>query len=461
MLRKGQSSIILQQAGGNEVLMKKRVSLSITFIFMGVFSSFFLLLSGCGEESIKSKEKEILTLAVLYEDPELSRWVTRFNSDNSEVEIEIQNYGEAGTDVIDAMNRIRMEIVSGKGPDLIDFGLLYSPRDVSGGILENLYTYMQEDISFQKQDYFYNIIDSFGVGESLYVMVPSFRITSFATIDEELIGLDNWNVQTMINCYEGRPQGMSLFPGETKVAVFGMICTGSMENYVDWDKGTCRFDSDSFKSLLMFANQFPLKLNLAEDVSIKDMFSEGKSLLFPAYISDVYEIRKIKMLLGENSFFVGYPMDEGSGNISVINNIAIGIGKNCKNKDAAWHFIKSLLSNDFQNSVTNGLPVSRSSLQLLFDDAMKETYLNNKEKKIKAEILFEGEDSVPIYSIASNDAELLTSIIEKVEYNSAIDRNLYNIVLEEADSLFHEKGTIDSVSDIIQNRANVYMKENR
>ncbi len=441
--------------------MKKRVHSGMAFVLMGILGALSLLLAGCSEGQTHVKGKETLTLAVLYEEPELSRWVTQFNSENTEIEIIIQNYGESEEDVTEAVNRIRMEIVSGKGPDLINFGLLYSPSDTAGGILEDLYTYMEEDDSFLEQDFFDNIINSFEVGESLYVMVPSFRIASLATIDKELTGLDDWNVQTMINCYKDRPQGTSLFPGETKTAVFGMICTGSMENYVDWNKGTCRFDSDSFQDLLTFANQFPLKLVFAEDASVKDMFSEGKALIFPASVDNVYEIRKIKILMGEDAAFIGYPMDKGNGNISEVNNIAIGVGKNCRNKEAAWFFVKSLLSNDFQNAVISGLPVSRSSLQLLFDDAIQETYLDGKEKKIKAEIIFEGEDSVPIYSITEADAKQLTSIIEKVEYHSAIDRNLYNIVLEEADSLFHGNGTVENTSHIIQNRASVYIEENR
>lgn len=56
-----------------------------------------------------------------------------------------------------------------------------------------------------------------------------------------------------------------------------MIRFGSLENYVDWDAGTCDFDSDNFKELLQFANQFSLYLNIENDYSAKTVLQKAES----------------------------------------------------------------------------------------------------------------------------------------------------------------------------------------
>ena len=76
----------------------------------------------------------------------------------------------------------------------------------------------------------------------------------------------------LIDAYHTLDNKGILFPGETKKAVFGMLCYGNLENYVDWEEGKCHFDSDSFKSILHFSNQFPLNLNMANDYSAKEIF---------------------------------------------------------------------------------------------------------------------------------------------------------------------------------------------
>ena len=430
---------------------KKRMTL--------LFITVFLLLCGCSGEKNSSGNTETLILGTLFEDSGLSERVAAFNSGNSNVQIEIKNYMEGNEDIQDAVNMIRMEIVSGKGPDLVNFGMFYSESAVSGGILEDLYGYMESDKEFKKDDYFENVWKSFSTGGNLYVMIPDFHITTFASCADELSGRSGWDINALMEYYEARPEETILFPGETKIAVFGMICSGSISNYVNWSEGTCNFDSDGFQKLLTFADQFPLKLVFSEDESVREKFENGQALLFPSSVSDVFDTTKVKMLLGEKANFIGYPMDEGSGSIAEAGNIVVGIGKNCKNKQAAWQFVKSLTAEDYQDTITGELPVRRASLDKQLKQAMQPEYLEDGSKKVKSEALFEGEDPLAVYQITEEDAGQLLSIIEAIKYNSAIDRTLHNILLEEADIFFHGERSIKETADIIQNRASLYLKE--
>lgn len=425
-----------------------------------------LSLTGCYAKSPSATETKTLTLAVFESESQLSRsrllqWVNLYNENHSDVIIEIVNYLDNYSDPFEALNQIKIEISAGKGPDMINFGGQYSPLDASSGMLSDLYPFMQNDESFETQDFYYNILESFEVGDSLYVLAPSYRIDSYTTVNSGLSGLERMDIKQLADAYNMLDDDSILFPGETKKAVFGMICYGNLENYVDWGKGICYFNGDSFKNILYFANQFPQSLNMANDYSAKEIFTEHRALLYPVSIDNVYGPARIRTLYGETPTYIGYPFDSGNGNMAAITDIAIGISSTSKNKEEAWSFLSSLLDSEFQDNTERGLPLRVSSLEQKLEAAMKAEFDSNGEKTVKEQLIFDGEDPVNIYEISNEDAETLKAIISKIEFSMVVDSNLYRIILEEADYLFHDDRNVDDVAEIIQNRASIYINEKK
>lgn len=425
-----------------------------------------LSLTGCNAKSSSATETKTLTLAVFESEFQLSRsrllqWVNLYNENHSDIIIEIVNYLDNYSDPFEALNQIKIEISAGKGPDMINFGGQYSPLDASSGMLSDLYPFMQNDESFETQDFYYNILESFEVGDSLYVLAPSYRIDSYTTVNSGLSGLERMDIKQLADAYNMLDDDSILFPGETKKAVFGMICYGNLENYVDWGKGICYFNGDSFKNILNFANQFPQSLNMANDYSAKEIFTERRALLYPVSIDNVYGPARIRTLYGETPTYIGYPFDSGNGNMAAIADIAIGISSTSKNKEEAWSFLSSLLDSEFQDNTERGLPLRVSSLEQKLEAAMKAEFDSNGEKTVKEQLIFDGEDPVNIYEISNEDAETLKAIISKIEFSMVVDSNLYRIILEEADYLFHDDRNVDDVAEIIQNRASIYINEKK
>ena len=425
-----------------------------------------LLFTGCSARPSVETEIKTLTLAVFESESQLRgsyllQWVDLYNENHSDVKIELVNYLDNYLDLDEATNQIKIEVNAGKGPDMIHFGRQYSPIDASCGMLVDLYLLMQNDESFDKRDFYNNILEAFEVGDSLYVLVPSYTIDSFATTNNELAGLDRMNMKQLVDAYNRLDEECILFPGETKKTVFGMLCYGSLENYIDWDGGICNFESESFKEILQFANQFPLHLNISDDYSVKKIFTEGRALLYPVSISNVYGTTGIRMLYGETPTYIGYPFDSGCGSMAAIHNIAIGISSTSKNKEEAWEFLKSLLSSEFQDNIKNGLPLRVDSLEKELENAVKTEYDANGEKVVKEVLRFAGEEPENIYEISVEDAETLKFIISNIEFNATVDQNLYNIILEEVDYLFHDDRNVDDVARVIQNRASIYISEKK
>lgn len=433
---------------------------------IGMLVILSFLLTGCGRGMSSEPEKKVLTLAVLKRDSQLQgsdfvKWINQYNAEQTDVQIEVVNYLESYQDLEEALNQIKIEINAGKGPDMIDFGTLYSPIDASCGMLEDLNTFIQNDFSFHEQEYYSNILEAFEVGDSLYVMLPSFRINSFTTVNEQLARLERMDIHQLAEAYNALGEGAILFPGETKKAVFGMICYGSLENYIDWEEGICHFDSDGFKEILQFANRFPLYLDLSEEYSAKQIFTEGKALLYPVMLDSVYGIAGIRQLYGETPTYIGYPFDSGYGTMAAINDIAIGISSTSNHKEETWTFLKGLLEGEFQDNIKNGFPLRVSSLEQKLQDAEKPVHDADGEKSVQYRLYFEGEEPVEVSDISPGDAETLKALIRKIEHNNSVDSDLYNILLEEVDFLFYENRNVEEVAEVIQSRAGIYISEKK
>ena len=185
-------------------------------------------LMGCSAIPSAEMEAKTLTLAVFQSQyggetssgsSNLLQWAERYHEEHPDVKIEIVNYLENYPDPYEAINQIKIEISAGNGPDMINFGSLYSPLDASCGMMVDLYPFMENDESFDKQDYYYNILQAFDAGNSLYVLVPGYRIDSYATVNRDLTGLDSMNIGQLVDAYNNLDDESILFPGETKRAV--------------------------------------------------------------------------------------------------------------------------------------------------------------------------------------------------------------------------------------------------
>ena len=422
-------------------------------------------LTGCGTQTEAETEKVELTLAVLENEDALQksnlmRHVNRYNMEYDEIQIKVINYAGIYTDIEECLDRLKIEINAGKGPDMIDFGSYYSPIDAACGMMSDLYPFFESEKIFDHSEYYNNIIKSFRIGDSLYVLVPSISIGSFATENESLVNCQSVDVRQIEGAYKEMEEGAFLFPGETKTAVFGMWCYGILERFINWDTCECMFEGEDFKEILGFSNQFSKTVYIPEDFSAKKAFEEGKCLLYPVTISTVYQIAETRMLFGKTPKYIGYPMNKEYGNMALVQDVAVGITATCTKKEEAWDFIKSLLDREYQDAVEKGVPVRVKSLENKLEQALTPEY-ENGEKKAKSYLRFEGEEAVSIYQISGEDAETLKQIMSSIESNGTVDVNIYSIILDEVAYLFENQKDIDSVAKTIQNRVSIYAHEKR
>lgn len=403
-----------------------------------------------------------LTLATFQEDVSLKKQVDIFNQNNSEYQIEIQRYERSLSPEEDGIAKLQREIMSGGGPDLIDYGSDYCNSDIVGGYTENLLSYLSEE--FNQDIYFENIVNSFIYKDSLYALPVSFTLDTFVGDKEMLGGRESWNVEEMLECYTGKKDKMILYPGEFKKDVFANILTGSMEYYIDWETGTCNFNGTQFKQVMEFANLFPNSLIIEEEFSVKQFFYEGKALLLPLRLSNIYDISSAEHIFDSNNIsYIGFPVEGRSGTVIKESGPMLAISIGSKHKEIAWEFIRQFLSDEYQYGLESGFPIKRS----VFEDKLVQNQTPTYEMKengsqtmvSKYQIRFEGEEPIELYYVTEEQCETLMQLIESATICAVNDYQLYCALLEEADSYFSGSKELNDVLEVMQSRAYLYINE--
>lgn len=427
-----------------------------------------ILFTGCGKNEQGTEPGNgavtTLTLAAFGENRELAEQVELFNEQNEEYRIQIEQYVRSDQPETDGIARLQREIISGKGPDIIDFGMQYATSDIVGRYTEDLKPYLTAAGLYEEAAYFTNVWDAFAYKEGLYALPVSFTMQTFAGSEEALEGRKQWNIEEMIACYEAQSAEKILYPGQTKKDVFGTILTGSMDYYIDWEQGKCSFDGVDFQSVMSFANTFPDMLVITEDYSVKQTFYEGGALLLPLHMSTIYDICKAEFIFGEEEIsYIGFPVEGACGTVVKPSDIMLAISANSEHKDAAWEFIQQFLQEDYQKEIDRGFPVCRSVLEETLEANQATEYIDGEEGSpvpvVKERVIFEGEEPVEIYCITEKQSQTLLELITSVEICSANDYQLYSVLLEEVDSFFSGDKSSEEAAAVMQGRAMLYVSE--
>lgn len=428
-----------------------------------IFLILVICLSACSNMAEENKMSEVTTLVLATFDNNsyLQKQVELFNQTSNDYQIEIQRYERAEQMEEDGILLLQREIVSGKGPDIIDFGSGYTTSDVVGAYTEDLYSYMATE---NQEDYFENVLTAFSYGERLYAVPLGFTLESFVGTKKNLGDRSSWTIEEMVECYGEQKNGKILYPGAFKIDVFGTLLTGSMEYYIDWNTGTCDFAGEEFREVMEFCNGFPDHLEITEDFSVKHAFMNDVAMLMPVRFSTVYDICRAELIFDEQEIeYIGFPVESTCGTIIQACGPVLAISRNSTHKDAAWEFISWCLSKSCQSGLPSGFPVCRSAFEEQIAEATDIEYEldenGTQRPLVKQEVLFEGEDSIPIYCITQEQADQLLTLIESAVISSTTDRKIYNIFFEEAEYYFNGTKSLDETMDVIQARVSMYVNE--
>lgn len=418
-------------------------------------------------------EKKIITLGTLSLGYDTRKMVIDFNKKNQECRIEVKEYftdhtSEDGYSL--AMEQMNTDIISGKGPDIIDVSSGNQRKYSSKGILEDIYLYIDEDPELNREDYLENVLRAFEMDGKLYSLPSRIYInTSMAKVSD--VGERNSiTLEELMDIMDNLPEDTLLYEYAVKDSILMTNIMMNMDQYVNWETGECNFNTDNFMKAMEFANRFDTDYDFeSSSPGTATLIREGKLLIMEGVISSVQQYQAYSAMFGEPISFIGYPTTADNGSfLGSAGGSLLCINSKSKNKEEAWQFIRKGITKEEQEKTgdgrTYGFPIMKSALEKQFEEDSKEEYYETpdggKERQAKTTWGYDN-FTVEIYAATEDEIDAVRELIERTDKLYEYDEQMYNIIKEETQGYFEGQKTAKEVADIIQSRIQIYVNENR
>ena len=424
-------------------------------------------------------KKQILTVAQLEYNPDyqLTNRMVRFNRSHDNVRLEYLDYSQYNTenDYSAGITKFNTEVMAGNLPDIIPTNQIAYRQIASKGLLEDLYPYLDKDPELKREDFFPNLLSALEVNGGLYQVVSGFSVETLCGAASIVGDTPGWTYDDFNAALEKMPEGCTpLEPYVTRDQVMSSLLYADMDSFVDWTTGKVNFESDNFKQLLQFVKQFPAEYNWDEhdnSESTQDLLRQGRQMLTQTYLYGLDSILWNGANFGGQATYIGWPTSSGVGSIMRFEN-GFAMSKNCADKDAAWEFLRSMLTESGQTGQYN-IPSNRNVFNKQLEDFMTPKYRKDADGNI---LLDENGEKIEesrgawiddsgvehhIYAMTQEQADEVLAIIETCTKVASYDTSIYDIVNEQAQAFFADQKSVDEVARLIQSKANIYVNEQR
>lgn len=416
-------------------------------------------------------EKEVITFGTYFADSNIKRAIAKFNRNNPEYQIVIEDYRDMDE------SRILADIAAGKGQDILDLNScpLSVEQCISKGIIEDLTPYYDKDPDINADDMIVSIREAMEYDGRLYYVAPRFGMYGMAARTEDVGNAAGWSVADLKALMEKKEEDVDLFYSQDiKISFLMKLLQYSISDYIDWEKGTCSFDSEDFKYILELCNEKGLKeeedateAEIAEEVnSMYYRFQNGEYVLLEEDELNLRNIQLERKALGNDITYIGYPNKEKQG-IYFEFPYRFAISSQSEKKEKAWEFIRTFLLPEYQKStvIEAYMPVSQD----MFDAKLKaltatEAYVDEFGDMVEPEDEYTveyGGMEIVIGVPTQEDVDTYLSLINQARRCSDVDAVVYNIIQEETEDYFKGKSKLDKTVDVIQSRVLTYMNEQK
>ncbi len=391
--------------------------------------------------------------------------VDRFNSTHKDVQIEVRDYLDE--DGISGQDRLMAEMAAGKIPDIIDLGRGYSslsllPYQVLArkGYLEDLWPYIESDPDLGREGVLEAPLKLSEVDGGLYMLFGAVEIETLVSSPELVGDRTSWTFQELRDAFDAMPEGSTVLAfNDSRDWVATSLMRYSVGAYVDREAGTCSFDSPSFRSMMEFVQMFPSSEEVEEETAgldVTDIWREARARqqkglqLLEEVSLTVDDLPALDAQWGGRCALIGYPMEDGSGgSIFRPRGPQLGISSSCGNKEAAWEFVRTVMTDP--PGQQSCIPLERDSYEVKKNTAMTVktildiNYVTNEELT-----------APPLTEERVREFEEFFNSVDKIDI---WDGSLFFLIREICDPYFAGARDLDETIRLLQNRVGLYLNE--
>ncbi len=414
-------------------------------------------------------DKIELTIGMVYSNYDIKRQLIKFNRESSKYKLNLIDYSSIyDTDRGEMIKQINKEISTGNMPDILVVDTTFPiEKYISKGLLADIYPLIDNDPNLSREDFLPNVLDAYSVDGKLYQMVPSFSIESMAMAKDEAHGRTSWTIEEAYNYWKAEGLNKIFCPDINRNEFMQLLISCTSDSYIDWEAGTCDFNSPTFRTSLEMLKKIP---DSTDKYHFEDPWSDtlrafrtGDALVRKFTLNNYDDYIYAKDIFGKDIQIIGYPANEGQNGSVIKPSISFAISADTKSVDGVWEYIKRFLTYEWQSDSDKNyvLPIRKDALLAKEKTSTErphftvqgETYYYDRYSQIDNEVI--------LPPLTQEEAEELTKFIMSVKDSLKQDTNIENILAEDTQPYFMGQKPMETICKTIQSRIRLYIGESR
>lgn len=459
--------------------------------FILLIMSLILAFSACSQQSkaptevdtqlgtiknTQAQETGTIKLYIYEEDsmhPKLfNQAMNMFNIDYPEVQFE-----QVGIkDFEEYTKRLSTELMAGEGPDVIMFQpyMSLSLRKIMDmGALADLDEFIKNDPEFKIDNYNKVVMDSGLYQGKRYVIPLFYSVTAFLTTEGLLSRNGFYPGQWTLDDLEKQISNLrsNNWTGENNVyfhlnywvSLFDLIYS-SRQKFIDYERRKTYLDTPEFIRLLKLFKTIQ-EVKLPNEVFFKygnyvyEVMKNNQLLIFstPGLLDPKClwkEANYINYYLDGQAKLYPFPAVNGDQNYNATPEYLIAMNQQCQNKQLAYEFIKTFLSEEIQSGdIVVRVPVNKAAFEKLLVKYAGEQGEGESIKPYGKSVQF---SSSPLPSSLVEDLRNIISNITTCEIQDSI---LSSMISEELSGFLEGKCTAEEAAKAMERKVQLYLNE--
>ena len=412
------------------------------------------------KSNVGPEDRTEISFGTFWLEDDMRDAIMAFNKENEKYRIVVRDYSSEES----PGTKFNLDVATGNVPDIIDLTMTNSDAYISKGLVEDLTPYFEKDTEVAMEELIPSVLEAMKVDGKLYYVAPQFSIATLVGRSSEVGDAAGWTFQEFETVVEEKPEDVRPFVSNNPIEIYGCLIDCGVTDYIDWTKGTCNFDQENYRKILQFAKEHGSSnyANEAESNLEEKDIRDGK-VLFSTGEVGLNEIQIYDYLYEGECNYIGYPNAKKEGSYFILP-IQLGIYIKSEHKEAAWEVIKTFMTKEYQGTMSTNyvMPTRQDCFDWSLKAAMtEESYINDLGIEVEPRDLHcqIGEQNMEFGPLTQQQADAYVELVKRTNKLGAYYDEITEILLEEAQSYFSGKNSLDETIEYTQNRVNTYIKE--
>ncbi len=348
------------------------------------------------------------------------------------------------------VEKVLIELMAGKGPDLLYVSYEDMKTLNEKGALENLTGYIEKS---NLEQLIPAALEMGTLSGELYGIVPNVQVNTLLTTNQ-IWEQDSWTIEDVMRLAQENDSVQELisyqFQAMDPETILYYLLAQDMNHikYIDWEQEKSLFLENEFDDLLIFLQKY--SQNIDNSCQGEEKVFNGTSLAFYDPLIEPYMLFRKLSKLGDDGHAVGWPSATGKGNYIASDGILV-VNQKSEKKETIRAFLNMLLSLEEQAYLEDSISVRQDILDevVVYQESTGDYYW--KLNDTKSVLLDKKEDGTTF----TEEYQAFLQNCTPSYYNEAV----MEIIAEEVSGFFNGELDPMSVTKVIDNRIQLYLDE--